>query len=288
MDPDVDLGREGAEGALEADGGRATVRRLRKAKLVVVTGPDAGREVEMGKARLSGGRSIINDLVLADSGVSGTHFEVLATTEDDSYRLCDLGSQNGTFVGDLRVRDVFLRPGTTFRVGQSEVRFQTTSDVVEIALSERDRFGRVIGRSAAMREIFAALEKVAPSELTVLISGETGTGKELIANGIHNASSRRGKPFVVLDCGAVSKDLIESTLFGHEKGSFTGAIGQHRGVFEQASGGTIFLDEIGELDPALQPKLLRVLEQREVKRVGGDRTVRVDVRVVAATNRDLR
>src|SRR5215470_8633255 len=175
MAPDLDQAVVSADPAITTvfDGARPTLRRLRKAKLVVVSGPDAGREVEMGKARLSGGRSIINDLVLADAGVSGTHFEVLASPDDDSYRLCDLGSQGGTFVGDLRVRDIFLRPGTTFRVGQSEVRFQTTADVVEIALSERDRFGRVIGRSEAMREIFAALEKVAPSELTVLITGET-------------------------------------------------------------------------------------------------------------------
>jgi transcriptional regulator with GAF, ATPase, and Fis domain len=268
------------------DGGRATVRRLRKAKLVVASGPDAGREVEMSKPRVSGGRSIINDLVLQDKAVSGTHFEV--AVKDDGYHLKDLESRNGTFVGDLRIREVFLRPGMSFRAGQSDIRFQTTGDVVDIALSERDKFDRVIGGSAAMREIFATLEKVSPSELTVLITGETGTGKELIARGIHSASPRRGKPFVVLDCGAIPRDLIESTLFGHEKGSFTGAIGQHRGCFEQASGGTIFLDEIGELDLGLQPKLLRVLEQREIKRVGGDRTVKVDVRVLAATNRDLR
>jgi transcriptional regulator with GAF, ATPase, and Fis domain len=268
------------------DGGRATVRRLRKAKLVVTTGPDAGREVEMQKPRVSGGRSIINDLVLQDKAVSGTHFEV--GVKDDGYHLKDLDSRNGTFVGDLRIREVFLRPGMTFRVGQSDIRFQTTADLVDIALSERDKFDRVIGGSAAMREIFATLEKVSPSELTVLITGETGTGKELVARGIHNASPRRNKPFVVLDCGAIPRDLIESTLFGHEKGSFTGAIGQHRGCFEQATGGTIFLDEIGELDLGLQPKLLRVLEQREIKRVGGDRTVKVDVRVLAATNRDLR
>src|SRR5215470_5930980 len=288
MAPDLDQAIVLADPAITTvfDGARPTLRRLRKAKLVVASGPDAGREVEMGKARLSGGRSIINDVVLADKAVSGTHFEVVV--KDDGYHLRDLDSRNGTFVGDLRVREVFLKPGTTFRVGQSDIRFQQTADVVEIALSERDRFDRVIGTSAAMREIFATLEKVAPSELTVLITGETGTGKELIAHGIHNASGRRGKPFVVLDCGAVSKDLIESTLFGHEKGSFTGAIGQHRGVFEQAQGGTIFLDEIGELDLGLQPKLLRVLEQREVKRVGGDRTIKVDVRVLAATNRDLR
>ena len=132
------------------------------------------------------------------------------------------------------------------------------------------------------------LEKVSPSDLTALVTGETGTGKEMIARAIHNGSLRRQKPFVVLDCSAIPKDLMESTVFGHEKGSFTGAVGQHKGTFEQAQGGTIFLDEIGELDLSLQPKLLRVLENRELKRVGGDKLLKTDVRVVAATNRDLR
>jgi transcriptional regulator with GAF, ATPase, and Fis domain len=268
------------------DGERATVRRLRKAKLVVVSGSDAGKEIEVSKARVTCGRSVIADLVLQDRSVSGSHLEVVA--RDDGYRLRDLESRNGTFVGDLQVREVYLRPGTIFRAGRTQIQFQTTPDVVEIELSDKDRFGQVIGSSAAMREIFATLEKVSPSDLTVMITGETGTGKELIARGIHNGSARADKPFVVLDCGAIPKDLIESTLFGHEKGSFTGAVGQHRGCFEQADGGTIFLDEIGELDVSLQPKLLRVLEQREIKRVGGDRTIQVNVRVVAATNRDLR
>jgi transcriptional regulator with GAF, ATPase, and Fis domain len=207
---------------------------------------------------------------------------------DDGYTLRDLDSSNGVYVGDLRVREVYLRPGTVFRIGETEIQFQPLDGVVEIELSERDTFDEVIGVSAAMREIFAQLEKVAPSELTCLITGETGTGKELIARGIHNASKRKDKPFVVLDCGSIPRELIESTLFGHEKGSFTGAVGQHHGCFEQASGGTIFLDEIGELDLSLQPKLLRVLEQREIKRVGGDRTIKVNVRVLAATHRDLR
>jgi transcriptional regulator with GAF, ATPase, and Fis domain len=267
-------------------GGRATVRHLRKSKIVITSGADAGRELEITKPRVSGGRSIINDLVLTDKAVSGTHFEVIS--RDDGYRLRDLDSTNGTYVGDLKVKEVYLRPGTTFRVGHTDLRFSPTAEVVEIALSERDRFDRAIGGSLKMREIFAILEKVAPSDLTVLITGETGTGKEMIARGIHNASSRRGRPFVVLDCSAIPRDLIESTLFGHERGSFTGAVGQHRGLFEQAQGGTIFLDEIGELDLALQPKLLRVLEQRELKRVGGDKTIKFDARMVAATNRDLR
>jgi transcriptional regulator with GAF, ATPase, and Fis domain len=268
------------------EGERATVRRLRKGKLVVMSGPDEGKEVEIDKTRASGGRSIICDLVLQDKAVSGTHFEVVA--RDDGYRLRDLNSRNGTYVGDVRLREVYLRPNSIFRVGHTQIQFQPTQDVVEIELSKKDSFDQVIGTSAAMREIFATLEKVSPSDLTCMITGETGTGKELIARAIHNGSKRKDKPFVVLDCGSIPRDLIESTLFGHEKGSFTGAVGQHRGCFEQANGGTIFLDEIGELDIGLQPKLLRVLEQREIKRVGGDRTIKVDVRVLAATNRDLR
>ncbi len=268
------------------EGDWATVLRLRKGKLVVVTGPDQGKELEISKPRVTGGRSIISDLVLADKAVSGTHFEIAA--RDDGYRLRDLNSRNGVYVGDLRIREVFLRPGTVFRLGHTSIQFQPMQDVVEIELSKRDRFDAIIGGSACMRQIFAQLEKVAPSDLTVLITGETGTGKEMVARAVHNTSTRKAKPFVVLDCGSIPRELIESTLFGHEKGSFTGAVGQHLGCFEQASGGTIFLDEIGELDVTLQPKLLRVLEQREIKRVGGDRTIKVDVRVLAATNRDLR
>jgi transcriptional regulator with GAF, ATPase, and Fis domain len=268
------------------DGEWATVRRLRKGKLVILNGPDQGKELEMLKPRVTGGRSIISDLVVPDKAVSGTHFEVSA--RDDGYRLRDLNSRNGIYVGDLRVREAYLQPGNVFRIGHTNIQFQGTADVVEIELSKRDRFDAMLGSSPAMREIFAQLEKVAPSELTCLITGETGTGKEMVARALHNASGRRSRPFVVLDCGSIPRELIESTLFGHEKGSFTGAVAQHVGCFEQASGGTIFLDEIGELDVALQPKLLRVLEQREIKRVGGDRTHRVDVRVLAATNRDLR
>ena len=268
------------------EGEWATVRRMRKGKLVVTNGPDQGKEIEIGKPRVTGGRSIISDLVVQDKAVSGTHFEVSA--RDDGYRLRDLNSRNGVFVGELRVREVYLRPGTVFRIGHTNIQFQSTHDVVEIELSKKDRFDMMLGSSPSMREIFANLEKVAPSDLTCLITGETGTGKEMVARALHNASSRKQKPFVVLDCGSIPRELIESTLFGHEKGSFTGAHAQHTGCFEQANGGTIFLDEIGELDITLQPKLLRVLEQREIKRVGGDRTYKVDVRVLAATNRDLR
>jgi transcriptional regulator with GAF, ATPase, and Fis domain len=268
------------------DGGRATKRHLRKSKVVILSGADAGKEIELTKSEVGGGRSIINDIVLADKAVSGTHFEI--RVDDDGYRLVDLGSTNGTFVDDLRVKDVYLAQGTVFRAGHTELQFQPLQEVVEIPLSSKDRFGCVLGSSVKMREIFATLEKVAPTDLTAMITGETGTGKELVARSLHDMSKRTSKPFIVLDCGAIPKDLIESTLFGHEKGAFTGAISQNKGCFEQANGGTIFLDEIGELDIGLQPKLLRVLENRELKRVGGDRTIKVDVRVLAATNRDCR
>ena len=174
------------------------------------------------------------------------------------------------------------------RIGNTVIRFEHASGTIEIALSRREQFYDLVGHGVRMREIFAVLEKVAASDLTVLVRGETGTGKELVARAIHRASKRAQRPLVVQDCSAIPANLIESILFGHERGSFTGAADRKQGCFEVADGGTLFLDEIGELDISLQPKLLRVLETREVQRVGGTRMIPVDVRVVAATNRDLR
>ena len=265
--------------------GRATVRHLRKARLVLASGLDAGREMEITKSRFCGGRSMINDLVLADKSISGTHFEIIS--QADGYLLRDLGSTNGTYIGDVRVREVFLRTNATFRAGYTDLKFIVTNEIVEILLSERDRFDSVIGESLKMREIFAILEKVAPSELTVLVTGETGTGKELVARAVHNASPRRARPFVVLDCSAIPRDLMESTVFGHEKGAFTGAVARKEGRFARAAGGTLFLDEIGELSPSTQVKLLRVLQEREIERLGGTQSVRVNVRLLAATHRPL-
>ena len=265
---------------------RATKRRLRRSKLVVAAGPDKGKELLVERERVTVGRSLICDLVLGDKAVSGSHFEIVAN--ETGVLLRDLGSTNGTYCGELRVKEVWLKPGTVIRAGQSQLRYDSAQGDVEIDLSVKERFHELIGKSVKMREIFAILEKVAPTDLTVLVRGDTGTGKELAARAIHRASHRAKNALVVQDCSAIPRDLIESTLFGHEKGSFTGASDRHRGCFEQADGGTIFLDEIGELDLALQPKLLRVLENREVKRVGGDRVIPVDVRVLAATNRDLR
>jgi formate hydrogenlyase transcriptional activator len=149
------------------------------------------------------------------------------------------------------------------------------------------RFEQVIGNSPALEAVLEQVERVAPTDSTVIIQGETGTGKELIAHAIHNISSRCGRPFIRLNCAAIPLDLLESELFGHEKGAFTGAIAQKIGRFELADKGTLFLDEIGDIPPALQPKLLRVLQEQEFERLGSTRTHQVDVRLVAATNRDL-
>ncbi len=265
---------------------RVSARQLRKAKLVVVEGPDEGTEFDISKNKTFVGRAAINDITLSDSSVSSTHFEVKA--EENGFLLKDVGSTNGTHLGGCRVKEVWIEPNVSFSAGNSTFKIQSSEEFIEIPLSEDEHFQGVIGRSVAMREVFALLAKIAPSELTCMIEGDTGTGKERAARAIHDASRRSKKPYVVLDCSSIPKDLMESYVFGHEKGAFTGAVGQHKGAFEQAHGGTLFMDEIGELDITLQPKLLRVLENREFKRVGGTQTNRADVRVIAATNRDLR
>jgi DNA-binding NtrC family response regulator len=267
-------------------GNRAASRRLRKARLVVVDGPDRGRAVVLEQPKATLGRSMICTLPLTDRSVSGTHAEIEAV--ETGYVLRDLNSTNGCYIGEVRVREAVVPLGTRVRMGTTTVQLDPADGVVDIPLSSTDRFYDLVGRSVAMRQIFAQLEKVAPSDLTVLVTGETGTGKELVARALHAASRRAKGPLVVQDCSAMPSTLVESTLFGHERGSFTGATERRVGSFEQAHGGTLFLDEVGELPLEQQAKLLRVLEQREIRRVGGDRTIPVDVRVVAATNRDLR
>lgn len=264
----------------------AAKRTLPRSRLVVVEGPDEGLELEIVKEKVTIGRSKIADLSLDDPAVSGIHAELERGA--DSVLVRDLGSTNGVFIEDVQIREAYLHPEMRFRLGNNVIRFERVEGHVEIEVSRSERFHELIGKSQKMREIFAVLEKVASSDLTVLIRGETGTGKELVARAIHAASPRKGGPLVVQDCSAIPANLIESTLFGHERGAFTGAMERRRGSFEQADGGTIVLDEIGELELSLQPKLLRVLESREVMRVGGSRPLPVDVRVVAATNRDLR
>jgi transcriptional regulator with GAF, ATPase, and Fis domain len=265
---------------------RATSRQLQKAKVVIVEGPDEGKQFTISKSKFYVGRSAVTDFKVSDKSISGTHFEIRA--EEEGFLLRDLGSTNGTRLGGCRIREVYLAPNVSFRAGNTTFKLVPLDEVVDIPLSQDEHFGGVIGRSVAMREVFATLAKVAPSELTCLIEGDTGTGKERIARAIHERSRRADKPFVVLDCSSIPRELMESYVFGHERGAFTGAVAQHKGAFEQANGGTLFLDEIGELDISLQPKLLRVLENREFVRVGGTRVNRTDCRIIAATNRDLR
>ncbi len=264
--------------------GRPTEITLRRVKLELMREGKVETHV-FDKDVVTVGATPDNDLVLEDETVSRNHCRIFQ--EGDHYLIRDLDSTNGSFINRVRIREAWLKPDCVVSLGKSEMRFAPVDEKLRIVPSDKQRFGEIIGRDAKMREIYAIFEKIAPSDATIVIEGETGTGKEVVARTIHQESRRRDGPFIVFDCGAVPENLIESELFGHEKGSFTGAISTRLGVFELATGGTVFLDELGELQLDLQPKLLRVLEQREVKRVGGTRSIKVDVRIVAATNRDL-
>ncbi|MFK7990785.1 MAG: sigma 54-interacting transcriptional regulator [Sandaracinaceae bacterium] len=264
---------------LSRDGQSTLVRR--RASLSVVGGPS----VELTGTALRVGSDPENDLVLEDAAVSARHFQL--TAEEAGFRLRDLESTNGTFVGALRCRDVVLGDAVEIRCGTTRLHFQVFADEVELALSRRTDFGRLLGHSPPMRAAFAVLERAAKTELTVLVFGESGTGKELAARGLHDKSKREAGPFVVLDCGAAAPSLLESQLFGHVRGAFTGAESDRPGVFEEADGGTLVLDEIGELPFELQPKLLRALEARTITRIGEHTARSFDVRFVASTHRNL-
>jgi DNA-binding NtrC family response regulator len=257
----------------------------KKARFVVAAGQDAGKEMVLQVPLITIGTLPENSIVLTDPTVSRRHAIVEETAS--GYLLKDAGSTNGTFLDGVRVREGFLSPGSAIRLGQTEMSFSPLEERVKVPLSPHTRFGDLIGATASMREVFGILERVSPTDMNVLLQGETGTGKELAARAIHGHSRRTTGPFVVFDCGAAAPTLIESELFGHEKGAFTDAVKARQGAFELADHGTLFLDEIGELAPALQPKLLRALDQHEVKRVGAEQALKIDVRVVAATNRDL-
>ncbi len=254
-------------------------------KLTVVDGPDRGTEVVAKRGRVQIGTAKDADLVLTDTAVSRRHVEVRLAGPRMIVR--DHSSTNGTRVDGVQVLEAVISSGALLQVGETTVRVSAVDEPIVIPLSTKQSFGSLLGGSPAMREVFSILERVAPTEATVLVTGETGTGKELVAEAVHDASPRAEGPFIALDCGAVSASLMESELFGHVRGAFTGAIGDRRGVFEEADGGTLFLDELGELPLDLQPKLLRALEKREVRRVGESRARKINVRVVAATNRDL-
>ena len=234
------------------------------------------------------GRTAAADVWLDDPAVSAFHVELISLPHGVLVK--DAGSRNGTFVaGGIRITEAVVPPGTMIMVGTTTLRIDRMQDAgPRTAAPELASFGRLRASSAMMRSLFAVLARVAPTELSILIEGQTGTGKELVADAIHRASPRANGPFSILDCTSVPRALAESVLFGHERGAFTGAEEARPGIFEAGEGGTVFIDEIGELPIDLQPKLLRVLEKREVVRIGGNRTIPVNVRVIAATWRDLR
>jgi transcriptional regulator with PAS, ATPase and Fis domain len=266
--------------------GRSRELAFARFRLVVVEGPDRGRAEPTSAGELAVGTGDANQLVLTDPTVSRHHFVIVPTPK--GYHLRDTGSTNGTFLAGHRVESAFLQDGSVVRIGITTLRFEAVAGEIREPLSDDDRFGRALGRSPAMRRLFALLPRIAASDSTVLVEGETGTGKSLLARAIHAAGPRARGPFVVVDCGAIPAALIESELFGHEKGAFTGAVAARAGAFEAAARGTVFLDEIGELPLDMQPKLLHAIEERTVKRLGATQPTPLDVRLVAATNRDLR
>jgi two-component system, NtrC family, response regulator GlrR len=263
-----------------------TPRAIRRFRVQVTAGPSRGLLWNELSERCAIGSHVSNDLVIADPTVSRFHCEL--RIDGAVVRVRDLGSRNGTSTAGVGVVECMLGDGGELAIGHTSVRIDLDPQPTELATPAAATFGSLIGGSPAMRDVFDKLAKAAKSEATVLVEGETGTGKEGIAEALHEHSDRASGPFVVIDCGAIAANLLESELFGHEAGAFTGAVGRRIGAFEQASRGTIFLDEIGELPLELQPKLLRMLEAREIRRVGGKDVIACDVRIVAATNRDLR
>jgi two-component system, NtrC family, response regulator len=270
--------------------------------VVLVVAPDtpAERRVPLGDKTLTIGSGAGVDILIADPHVSRRHAEVKRVAEGVLLR--DVGSRNGTYVEGMAVKEIILKDGALLSVGltrimcllQGAAAARAASPPPPIAapppppLDEgATRFGDAVGSSAQMRKVFGLLEKLAPTELTITLLGETGTGKDVLARGVHDKSARHDGPFVIFDCGAAAPSLIESELFGHERGAFTGAGRERQGAFERADGGTLFLDEVGELALELQPKLLRALDQARVRRVGGAEDRPVDVRVIAATNRNI-
>jgi DNA-binding NtrC family response regulator len=258
---------------------------VRALRAEVVAGPDAGRAHVAGGESLSIGSAEGNDLRLEDPTVSRYHVELRRRAE--GILVIDHGSTNGTVAGAIRIERAVVAPGSEIVLGGSTIRIGE-GEPVDVEIHREETLGRVRGHSMVMRALMARVERAARAATPVLLVGETGTGKELVAQALHDRGPRPDGPFVTVDCGSLPETLVASELFGHERGAFTGAERQRPGAFERANGGTLFLDEIGELAPALQPALLGVLERRRLRRVGGTHEIDVDVRIVSATNRDLR
>jgi DNA-binding NtrC family response regulator len=252
---------------------------------VIVSGPSTGRRYPVVKERFVVGKDDGCDLVLDAPTVSRAHLEIIRRGE--TFLVRDLDSTNGTCIDGTRVREAFLSPGAQITAGAVDLLFQAEYESPGPDLQQSEEFGALLAASPAMKSIMGLLRRAAKLGTTVLLRGETGVGKSALARALHDEGPRRGGPFVVFDCGSVPPTLIESELFGAEKGAFTGAVQSRPGACEQAGGGTLFLDEIEELPLELQPKLLRVIEEKEVRRLGATRSVALDLQIVAASKIDL-
>jgi two-component system nitrogen regulation response regulator GlnG len=268
------------------DPGATIVRQSGRGRFVVVKGPDRGESFAVGTQPVTFGSGSGCDVMLSDPTVSRRH--LVAKLGDGGVAVRDLGSTNGSYVQGARFKELVLGFGAEIHIGHSILKYVPEEEAVDLPPAEAAAFGKLLGWDPEIRKLFRLLEDVAPSEATILIEGETGTGKELLAEEIHAHSRRRGGPFVVFDCGAVPRELIESALFGHMRGSFTGAVADRRGAFSEADGGTLFLDEVGELAPEMQPALLRAIDRRMIRPLGAPAYQKLDVRIIAATNRALR
>lgn len=257
-----------------------------RVELSVVSGIDEGRSLVMpahGTVRI--GTATSCDLVLTDERVSSHHLSLEADT--DGFRVLDAGSTNGTFYQGVRIDDARLPLGAVVKVGRSTLRLSPRPEALQLPPSRNRKFGDLVAESLAMRQVFAVLERAAQSEVTVLLEGETGTGKELAARALHEASERRRGPFVAVDCGALPPTLVDSELFGHVRGAFTGATSDRKGAFARARGGTLFLDELDTVPAEVQARLLRALEERTIRPVGSDREQALDLRLVVASQAAL-
>nr|HMR09218.1 sigma 54-interacting transcriptional regulator [Polyangiaceae bacterium] len=283
-------GQSPADGATTLHKARFRPSRLPSAPflLSVTTGPDAGKSLQIDGSqptRLLIGSGPVCDFRLSDRTVSRRH--VALDIRDNVLRVVDLGSRNGTRINGVSIADASLQGGESLALGDTLIAVRRGADGDVRQVPTATRFGSMVGASLEMRRIYPLCQRLALAEIPVIIEGETGVGKELLAESLHSEGPRKRAPFVVFDCTAVPANLLESELFGHERGAFTGAVAARRGVFQQADGGTLLIDEIGDLDLPLQSKLLRAIERSEFRPVGGERTLSVDVRILAATRRDL-
>jgi DNA-binding NtrC family response regulator len=278
---------DGLATALHASAHAAPTPSLRTFELLTLSGPDAGKSFALDVShtgRILLGQSPACLVRLGDPTVSRRHaaFDLV----DGQLRLSDLGSTNGTFVNGIRAFDVALSGSETIHLGATVLQLQPGARTAPPPWNQNG-FGRFVGNSQEIRWLYPMMQRIAMADIPVMIEGETGTGKEVLAEALHEAGPRAAGPFVVFDCTTVSANLMEAMLFGHDRGAFTGALSSNEGLFEQADGGTLFIDEIGDLDVVLQAKLLRAIERSEVRRIGGRQWIRMNVRVIAATRRDL-